>query len=153
MSTKQTKSHPLTTDNLSPESQEYLNKIRTDFDNLKSIDPELTKPYLKKQLQSETFQTLRKENRESGTQFQEDKAFIEDFEQKEKYIQENQAKVDQLKNKLNPNYNSIKQLEQQRKSQALQFLKDNNMDTPEYRTMINNVQFTNKSINFTNPAN
>ena len=27
------------------------------------------------------------------------------------------------------------------------------MDTPEYRTMINNVQFTNKSINFTNPAN
>ena len=33
MSTKQTKSHPLTTDNLSPESQEYLNKIRTTNEN------------------------------------------------------------------------------------------------------------------------
>ena len=41
---------------------------------------------------------------------------------------------------------NISFLEQQRKSQALQFLKDNNLETPAHIAMINNVQFTKEAI-------
>jgi hypothetical protein len=41
---------------------------------------------------------------------------------------------------------NISFLEQQRKSQALQFLKDNNLETPAHIAMINNIQFTKEAI-------
>ncbi len=139
---------PLSSEKLSSKSQDYLNSIRNDFDALWAIDPGLSKPYLKKQIQSENFQNLRQENRESGEQFQYDKQFLEDFEEKQKYIQENQHKINLLKKKLDKveNNNDISQIEQQRKSQALQFLKDNDLETPAHIAMINNVQFTKESI-------
>jgi hypothetical protein len=37
-------------------------------------------------------------------------------------------------------------IEKERKSQALQFLKDNNLETPAHIAMINNVQFTKEAI-------
>ena len=45
--------------------------------------------------------------------------------------------------KSNANFS---QLGQQRKAQALQFLKDNNLETPAHIAMINNVQFTKEAI-------